>query len=136
MLGLHYPTDDEVSGDAELQRWIQDIFTEGFLVNSSSGMCSVPLCKGNIHKKLLPMSYCSSLVPLLHYFPVLNKGVRPAPEVDKSLKMMSCYDVIALICIKQCFFQARERSPRAVRYRLKLISRYNLRHRRYYITLC
>ncbi|XP_030221926.1 arachidonate 15-lipoxygenase B [Gadus morhua] len=38
MLGLYYPTDDEVSGDAELQRWIQDIFTKGFLGNSSSGM--------------------------------------------------------------------------------------------------
>ncbi|CAL8360232.1 unnamed protein product [Lota lota] len=38
MLGLYYPTDDEVSGDAELQRWIQDIFTKGFLGNSRSGM--------------------------------------------------------------------------------------------------
>ncbi|CAL8375447.1 unnamed protein product [Arctogadus glacialis] len=38
MLGLYYPTDDEVSGDAELQRWIQDIFTKGFLGNSSSEM--------------------------------------------------------------------------------------------------
>ncbi|XP_030221116.1 arachidonate 15-lipoxygenase B-like [Gadus morhua] len=38
MLGLYYPTDDEVSGDAELQRWIQDIFTKGFLGNRRSGM--------------------------------------------------------------------------------------------------
>ncbi|CAL8291706.1 unnamed protein product [Boreogadus saida] len=38
MLGLYYPTDDEVSGDAELQRWIQDIFTKGFLGNRKSGM--------------------------------------------------------------------------------------------------
>uniref|UniRef100_A0A8C5AC21 Uncharacterized protein n=1 Tax=Gadus morhua TaxID=8049 RepID=A0A8C5AC21_GADMO len=38
MLGLYYPTDDEVSGDAELQRWIQDISTRGFLGNRRSGM--------------------------------------------------------------------------------------------------
>jgi len=39
---LYYPADDQVSGDAELQRWIHDIFTKGFLGNISSGMCRVP----------------------------------------------------------------------------------------------
>ncbi|KAK0133056.1 Arachidonate 15-lipoxygenase B [Merluccius polli] len=41
MLGLYYPTDDEVCGDTELQRWIQDIFSKGFLGNSNSGMPGV-----------------------------------------------------------------------------------------------
>ncbi|KAG7266622.1 hypothetical protein CRUP_031569 [Coryphaenoides rupestris] len=38
MVELFYPADDQVSGDAELQRWIHDIFTKGFLGNGLSGI--------------------------------------------------------------------------------------------------
>lgn len=33
----HYPSDDDVFKDTELQEWIDEIFTQGFLENKQSG---------------------------------------------------------------------------------------------------
>jgi hypothetical protein len=68
MLGLYYPTDDEVSGDAELQRWIQDISTRGFLGNRRSGMCSGPI----YIKATFIKSFCQfQIAALLFHLPII-----------------------------------------------------------------
>ena len=38
IVGYYYPSDSEVCKDSELQEWISEIFTHGFLGNKASGI--------------------------------------------------------------------------------------------------
>lgn len=41
VLTHYYTSDDDVQKDSELQQWISEIFTKGFLGNQSTGVVSV-----------------------------------------------------------------------------------------------
>lgn len=42
MVNYYYPTDNNVQRDTELQEWISEIFTHGFLGNKASGRDQLP----------------------------------------------------------------------------------------------
>lgn len=42
LVAFYYGEDAAVSGDAELQAWVMDIFTNGFLGRTSSGRVALP----------------------------------------------------------------------------------------------